>query len=380
MNSSINHKRLSMNKENILKNLLYPWMINWNDMNPALNENINIAYHKYRLDDLIGRYKSILNNVLNPPLSIGFKLLSRYPILYKKIPRKIKNTAYHIRKTKIDIEEYLADLELDKIRFILKNIMEKLISKKISLKKSYSKNIGLTHDIDSRSGLKKSRKILEVEEKYNIRSTWFIPTNHYELNGEAIDYLEEISNYGELASHGNKHTPELIMMNKDKILNELLSSKNKLEKISKKEVIGFRAPLLQHNEKIFEAVKLAGFKYTSTIPTLEYKHPATGNKHGIKTVFPIFIKDILEIPLSVIQDHQLLYVHNLNVKEALNFMESLASSIIERGGQAIILIHPDYKIADEINLYEEFINGLVQENTIKPLSEIYNSIINCIDD
>ena len=122
---------------------------------------------------------------------------------------------------------------------------------------------------------------------------------------------------------------------------------------------------------------IQGYKYTSTTPTLEYKHPTTGNTHGIMTIYPIKIQNIIEIPLTVIQDHQLIYVHGLNVKETLNYMKNILTKIHKYGGQGIILIHPDYKIADHPNLYEDFINNITTNKNIKTLHEIHNIIQQC---
>jgi len=353
-----------------IKNLLYPWEVNSDEISKAINEPNNI-------NELILKYNHIIDKILNPKIGKTYKLISKYPWIYKLTPPQIKNLLYIRKKDLILNQNYLDNLSIDNIRYTIKKQIEKTLGQELKYKKSYLWSIAITHDIDSKAGLKKAKSLLKIEEKYNIRSTWFIPIGEFNKEKSNLETIKTLSTSGEMASHGFTHTPDLINKPINRLIYELKKSKEELEKICNTQVYGFRAPLLQHNRKIFRAAREAGFQYTSTTPTREYRHPMTGGPHGIETIHPILIGDIIEIPITIIQDHQLIYVHKLNAKESLEFIKNTLYKINKYNGQSIILIHPDYKIAEAPDLYEKFINEVSVNKNIRTLHEICDMISKC---
>jgi peptidoglycan/xylan/chitin deacetylase (PgdA/CDA1 family) len=228
-----------------------------------------------------------------------------------------------------------------------------------------SKNICIiTHDVDTKKGLERSIRLKEIEEKYGIESTWFLPTEEYELNGKIVKRLAE---NGEIASHGTKHDGKLLSLGRGKLVKELRKSKEKLEEIIEKEIHGFRAPLLQYNGKLLEAVGEAGFKYDSSVPTWEPMHPSTMKSDGIELINPITINGLLEIPVTLPQDHQMLHIVGLTPKQTVKLWTTMIEYIYKMGGISVILVHPDYEFASEesIEHYKEIMSALEGKEVIK---------------
>ena len=47
-------------------------------------------------------------------------------------------------------------------------------------------SVCLTHDVETATGLKRARVLKKVEEKYDMISAWYVPSNRYELNNDCI--------------------------------------------------------------------------------------------------------------------------------------------------------------------------------------------------
>ena len=78
------------------------------------------------------------------------------------------------------------------------------------------------------------------------------------------ELVKEIHNRGhEVASHGINHKLSYTL-NDSLLANELTDSKNLLENITSSPVYGFRAPNFAINQKVLNAVKMAGYSYDSS--------------------------------------------------------------------------------------------------------------------
>ena len=140
-----------------------------------------------------------------------------------------------------------------------------------------------------------------------------------------------------------------------------------IEKIIGENVEGFRAPLLQHNVKIIQALRDARYSYDTSIPTWEPRHPNTMNSHGIGTMYPLTLEGVTEIPVTLPQDQQLLHVLGLSPKEVTREWMKTIDMVKEIGGLCTVLVHPDYELADPENLglYEELLNTITSDNEVR---------------
>ena len=311
--------------------------------------------------DLIKEFSNIVDPALTGKTSILYHILTGLPLRYDAAPKRVRD---FVMGNKKDIRgiDYCDKLPLDALRFILVKSIERISGKILLPKKWKGANscVILTHDIDTEKGLRRANQVRKLEEKYGAESTWYIPTKHYPLNYETV---RELANHGEVGVHGEKHKGNLIRLSNQKLFSQFYRAKNFLEKISGSPIHGFRSPLLQHNLGILTQLKNAGYSYDSSIPSWEPKHPQTMSPYGIGTVFPLHFNGLVEFPVSIIQDHQLLYVLGLTPKETLHHWLLFMDLVKEIGGCNVFLSHPEYKLFDSenISLYEDFLNVLAAD-------------------
>lgn len=311
--------------------------------------------------DIVKEFNKILDKTLNAKPSTLYTLLTGLPVPYTLAPKRLRDLIMRGHEEKENLT-YCDKLPIDALRFILVEALEKLSNKKLCKKTWNGKKYAciMTHDIETSNGLLKAEGIKKLEQKYNVPSAWYIPSKHYRLNTEII---KELVNHGEIGAHGTRHDKELVKLPEQKLVKSLGEAKETLEKNINCSVDGFRAPLLQHSPSLLQGLREAGYSYDTSIPTWEPKHPRTMCPHGLGTTYPMFFDDLIEIPVSVTQDHQLLYVLGLEPKQAIAKWLSIMSVIKELGGVCVLLSHPEYRLFDksEIGLYEKLLNEIVSD-------------------
>ena len=314
--------------------------------------------------DIVKEYNEILDETLNAKPSTVYRLLTSLQAPYTLAPKRLRDLFMrrHLGQEGII---FCDKLSLDALRFTLVKAIEKLSEKKLRRKNWNGKRYActMTHDIDTRNGLQKAKVVKKLEEKYDVPSAWYIPSKHYKLNHEIV---EELANYGEVGAHDTRHDGKLVQLSQQKLLGRLREAKQALEKIINCSVEGFRAPLLQHSPGILRGLKEVGYSYDTSIPTWEPRHPRTMRPHGLGTTYPMFFNGVTEIPISVVQDHQLLYVLGMKPKEVIAEWLSMIAVIKELGSCCVLLSHPQYKLFDTDNLsvYEELLNTITSDRHV----------------
>lgn len=320
-----------------------------------LNEDLSVLSM-----DVVKEYKEILDGTLNAKSSTAYRFLESSPIPYRILPKQLSN--FFLKNHKASKSLSICDkLPVDALRFALKEALEQLLGKTIHRKTWNGRNhvFLMTHDVETINGLQRASYLKKLEEKYNIPSAWYIPSKHYKLNHETI---RKLANYGEVGAHDTTHDGKLGQLSEHKLVERLLEAKRGLEVAAEQTVQGFRAPLLQHNTKIIEALEKTGYLYDTSIPTWEPMHPRTMKPHGIGTIYPLKFNGLTEIPVTLPQDHQLLHVLDLAPEELGKVWLKMASAIKELGGICMLLVHPDYKLADPgSDVYEELLNTIASD-------------------
>ena len=311
--------------------------------------------------DIINDFKKILTSTLNAKPSIAFQIMAHLPFSYSRVPKPIRELLLreHGNKPSLFINNKLS---MDALRFILINALERLLHKEVPKKLLNGKKCAciITHDVETLEGLHRAKKMKKLENKYDIPTTWFIPSRRYRLSSESV---KELANHGEIGSHDTLHDGKLASLTKNRMINRLSQAKHSLEKIVGLPINGFRAPVLQHNRRMIEALRDSNFVYDSSIPTWEPRHPSTMKPHGIETVYPLKLSGLTEIPITLIQDHQLLYILGLNPKEVVNNWLTTTNQLKNMGGFCTFLVHPEYKLGDgKMEFYEDLVSYLVSDS------------------
>lgn len=312
--------------------------------------------------DIISEYRRIMDETLNAQESRTYRLLTGLPIPYSLAPHRVRDMLMKgdAKSEKLTFRDRLA---LDALRFILVGTIEKLTKKRLTKKAWNAKPFAcaLTHDVETQKGLQTAKRLKKLEEKYDIPSAWYVPSEHYKLDNET---LKQLANHGEIGTHDTKHDGKLIRLTTQKTLQRLRAAKETLEQSIGEEIRGFRAPLLQHNYGILQAITSAGYLYDTSIPTWEPKHPYTMKPHGIGTVFPLDINGVAEIPVTLPQDHQMLHSLGMTADQTLNAWTGLMREIERIGGLCVFLVHPDYDLAEATNkgTYESLLNAIANSH------------------
>jgi len=113
---------------------------------------------------------------------------------------------------------------------------------------------------------------------------------------------------------------------------------------------GFRAGVLYRKQVWFDALK---FSYDMSVPNVAHLDPQHG---GCCTVMPYFIGDILEIPVTTVQDYTLF---NILKEYSTALWKRQIELIMAKHGLMSFIVHPDYVMEPRARgIYEELLGYL----------------------
>ena len=113
---------------------------------------------------------------------------------------------------------------------------------------------------------------------------------------------------------------------------------------------GFRSGAMYREQGWFDAFE---FSYDMSVPNAAHLEPQRG---GCCTVMPYFVGNILELPLTTVQDYSLFYI--LNDYSTTLWKEQIRL-ISERHGLISVITHPDYLVGRrEREVYVELLRHL----------------------
>lgn len=203
----------------------------------------------------------------------------------------------------------------------------------------------MTHDVETSIGQDFCLRMLEIEREYEIRSSFeVVPEVRYEVSGEVLEAIRKAG--CEVCVHGLNHDGRLFSSE------ELFRSRAKAinEYANKWGARGFRSPVMYRNLDWYDAFE---FSYDMSVPNVAHLDPQRG---GCCTVFPYFVGDILELPLTTTQDYPL---YNIIRSSPMEMWMRQTEAIVAKNGLASFIIHPDYTIEKEKQaLYGELLRML----------------------
>ena len=298
--------------------------------------------------DLVSNYQQLIYDRMDESPSWRFRLLTKMPFSYRAVPSTIRNRVFKAKGSITGLrEEALGPVECLRSIFLAALVIASgsPIPTIGFWRRGKSYALAVSHDVETRVGLEDGAgRLIEVEKEIGIRSTWNIPSDRYPLPSQLLIALAET---GEVAGHDTKHDGRLLFASfKDKV-DRVRRCRERLELLSRKKVRGFRAPLLQHGRELVEALGKAGYEYDSSMPSWEPLSPTSLKPHGVGTVFPFMISGLVEMPVSMPQDHQLIRVGGLSVEEAVDQLLEVSRWIKKIGGACVLLVHPDYEFGQE---------------------------------
>lgn len=195
----------------------------------------------------------------------------------------------------------------------------------------------LTHDVETKAGLKKCYSLADMELQYGFRSSFNFVAEDYETPLELMTFLAE--NGFEVGLHGVTHRGN--MFRSKKIFTEYASRANHY--LMKWGSVGFRSPCMYHNLGMLHELEI---EYdTSTFDV----DPFEPQPDGAGTIFPFVVrnqtgvKEYVELPYTLAQDSTCFIL--LGEKD-IEIWKSKLAWIARHGGLALVNVHPDYMAFD----------------------------------
>jgi hypothetical protein len=205
----------------------------------------------------------------------------------------------------------------------------------------------MTHDVETAVGRDFCNTMMRIERRHDMTSAFeVVPEERY---GVPDQFLDEIRAGGcEVCIHGLNHDGHLF--SSDTIFFERAKKINSYAK--KWGALGFRSPVLYRN---LEWIHALNFSYDMSVPNVGHLDPQRG---GCCTVMPYFIGDILELPLTTIQDYSLF---NILQQRSLDLWMKQIETIRKKHGLISFIIHPDYANEKWSSLlYERLLSHLAE--------------------
>jgi len=184
----------------------------------------------------------------------------------------------------------------------------------------------LTHDVETAEGLRNVPHVMELECRRGLRSSFNLVVHDYEKQGSLLDRLRDEG--FEIGVHGYKHDG-LMFTSWPRFVDRAVAINECARQWG---AVGFRSPATYRNP---EWMHLLAFEYDSSLTDTAPFEPQPG---GCGSQFPFFLGDLLELPMTLPQDHTLFSL--LGHTDSGVWLTKLAE-IRDANGMACMLTHPD---------------------------------------
>ena len=185
----------------------------------------------------------------------------------------------------------------------------------------------LTHDVETAMGVEKLELLRNVEVERGLRSAWNFVPERYSTPDSLLGSLR--SDGFEIGVHGLRHDGR-DLESLETLRERAPAMRAYAERWS---AVGFRSPA---THRVWDWMPLLGFEYDSSSPDTDPYEPIPG---GCCTWLPFFNRDLVELPITVVQDHTLFVILK---QEDSSAWQQKCDYLRDRGGMAVLLTHPDY--------------------------------------
>jgi hypothetical protein len=186
----------------------------------------------------------------------------------------------------------------------------------------------MTHDVETSLGRDFCGTLMDIDDAYGIKASFqVVPERRYEVTPQ---FLDSITKRGfEVAVQDLNHDGRLYK-----------SRQQFTERVAKINLYrhqwradGFRAAVLYRRQDWFADLD---FSYDMSVPNVAHLDPQRG---GCCTVMPYFVGNLLELPVTTIQDYTLFHI----LKDyRVDLWKTQIELIMEKHGLLSFIIHPDY--------------------------------------
>lgn len=199
----------------------------------------------------------------------------------------------------------------------------------------------LTHDVEGTAGVENIARVLEVEQRHGCVSSWNFCAEEYPIADGTFELVRRAG--GEIGLHGIDHQCKLFS-SRDRFQRELPRIHRYMREW---DVVGFRSPAMHRNADWMSEL---GCLYDSSYPDTDPFEPQPG---GCCSIFPFFNGDLVELPVTLAQDHTLFDILR---RQDIEPWKVKAEWIADNHGLVNVIVHPDYMLTEErLGLYEQLI-------------------------
>lgn len=203
----------------------------------------------------------------------------------------------------------------------------------------------MTHDIEHEAGRAFCSELMNIDERFGIRSSFqVVPEERYEVS-EA--FLGEMRARGfEVNVHDLNHDGQLFE-NRE----QFFKRAKKINEYAKRwGAEGFRAGGMYRNAEWNDALEVA---YDMSFPSAAHLEPQIG---GTCSVMPYFLGNLVELPLTTTQDYTLFHILG---QYSIDLWKDELDCIDASNGLASFIVHPDYVIEERPRrVYENLLRYL----------------------
>jgi peptidoglycan/xylan/chitin deacetylase (PgdA/CDA1 family) len=202
----------------------------------------------------------------------------------------------------------------------------------------------VSHDVEGPDGIANIPRVLEVERKHGIVSCWNFCGDWYEIPEGTFEMVRAAG--CEIGLHGILHDGKLFR-NRASFEANLPKIHHYLELWG---AAGFRSPATHRNSDWMPEL---GCLYDGSFPDTDPFEPQAG---GCCSIFPFFIEDLVELPITLVQDHTLWEILG---EESIDHWTTKSDWVAANHGLVQLLVHPDYVLSDaKLALYDSFLEWL----------------------
>ena len=188
----------------------------------------------------------------------------------------------------------------------------------------------VTHDIEQPAGRDFCTELMDLDDTAGIKSAFqIVPQVRYSIDEAFLDTFRKRG--FEINVHDLNHDGRLYL---DKA--EFLRRAERINHYARMfGARGFRSGAMYRNQEWFGALDVS---YDMSVPNVAHLEPQGG---GCCTVMPYFIGNLLELPLTTIQDYSLFHIIG---DYSIDLWKRQIELILERHGLISFNVHPDYVI------------------------------------
>jgi hypothetical protein len=200
----------------------------------------------------------------------------------------------------------------------------------------------MTHDVEASSGLALVPNLIDIDDEFAIKASFqLVPEERYEVSAAILGMIQ--ARQCEVNVHGLNHDGNLFR-NRKTFLRQSQRINHYIREFAAE---GFRSACMYRRMEWYKELQIS---YDMSVPNVAHLEPQRG---GCCTVFPYFIGEILELPLTTVQDYSLFHILG---DYSIDLWKRQIELIAGKHGLVSFIVHPDYIFREKaLPVYKELL-------------------------